>query len=248
MLARFLLLWTGAIISFWLTILSHKKKVPALTWIPAVFNVGCSSSCKNIEAHSSSLAAAASATYSASMELLATVSWSQEDQLHTSPLIVKMYPDVDLLQSHEPAQPLSAHPMSIVRGLAPETQVGLSRYLVTIKLCNSYCLSIGLDELVAQQLSSCAMTAGGIHCIYCWVAWHNQYHCVGYDDTKVWCWFDDNEVDGVGDKVGGVNTSVQLQWTTAYSSIYIQTADLLWVTFRHQVVVIQHTHYDEEQP
>ncbi|KAJ1597669.1 hypothetical protein NDA14_000162 [Ustilago hordei] len=51
---------------------------------------------------------------------------------------------------------------------------------------------------------------------------------------------DDNEVDGVGDKVGGVNTSVQcvdlmlevipgLQWTTAFSSVYIQTANLLWV-------------------
>ena len=46
---------------------------------------------------------------------------------------------------------------------------------------------------------------------------------------------DDNEVDGVGDKVGGVNTSVQcvdlmlevipgLQWTTAFGSIYIRTA------------------------
>ncbi|UTT90707.1 hypothetical protein NDA17_005483 [Ustilago hordei] len=51
---------------------------------------------------------------------------------------------------------------------------------------------------------------------------------------------DDNEVDGVGDKVGGVNTSVQcvdlmleviprLQWTTAFGSILIQTANLLWV-------------------
>ena len=67
------------------------------------------------------------------------------------------------------------------------------------------------------------------------------------------------EVDGVGDKVGGVNTSVQCvdlllevipgpQWTTAFGSIYIQTANLLWGAFRHQVVVIQHTHYDEEQP
>ncbi|SYW83588.1 uncharacterized protein UHO2_06802 [Ustilago hordei] len=52
-----------------------------------------------------------------------------------------------------------------VRGLAPETQVGLSRYLVTIKLCDSYCLGIGIDELVAWQLSSCTMTAGGICCI-----------------------------------------------------------------------------------
>ena len=50
---------------------------------------------------------------------------------------------------------------------------------------------------------------------------------------------DDNEVDGVGDKVGGINTSVQCvdlmlevipgpQWTTAFSSIYIWTANLLW--------------------
>ena len=46
---------------------------------------------------------------------------------------------------------------------------------------------------------------------------------------------DDNEVDGVGDKVGGVNTSVQCvdlmlevipgpQWTTAFGSILIRTA------------------------
>ncbi|UTT94807.1 hypothetical protein NDA17_002836 [Ustilago hordei] len=50
---------------------------------------------------------------------------------------------------------------------------------------------------------------------------------------------DDNEVDGVGDKVGGVNTSIQCvdlmlevipgpQWTTAFGSIYIRTANLLW--------------------
>ena len=36
-----------------------------------------------------------------------------------------------------------------VRGLAPETQVGLLRYSVTIKLCDSYCLSIS-DYQVAQ--------------------------------------------------------------------------------------------------
>ncbi|KAJ1045318.1 hypothetical protein NDA10_001632 [Ustilago hordei] len=51
---------------------------------------------------------------------------------------------------------------------------------------------------------------------------------------------DDNEVDGVGDKVGGINTSVQCvdlmlevipgpQWTTAFGSILIRTANLLWV-------------------
>ena len=39
-----------------------------------------------------------------------------------------------------------------------------------------------------------------------------------------------------------------LQWTTAFGSIYIQTTNLLWGTYRCQVVVIQHTHYDEEQP
>ncbi|SOV09099.1 uncharacterized protein UDID_18265 [Ustilago sp. UG-2017a] len=52
-----------------------------------------------------------------------------------------------------------------VRGLAPETQVGLSRYSVTIKLCDSYCLGISLGELIARRLSSCAMTAGGVCCI-----------------------------------------------------------------------------------
>ena len=50
---------------------------------------------------------------------------------------------------------------------------------------------------------------------------------------------DDNEVDGVGDEVGCVNTSVQCvdlmlevipgpQWTTAFGSVYIRTANLLW--------------------
>ena len=38
--------------------------------------------------------------------------------------------------------------MVVVRGLAPETQVGLSRYLVTIKLCNSYCLGISDYQVV----------------------------------------------------------------------------------------------------
>ena len=39
-----------------------------------------------------------------------------------------------------------------VRGLAPETQVGLSKYSVTIKLCDSYCLGIG-DYRVVQWRS-----------------------------------------------------------------------------------------------
>ena len=50
--------------------------------------------------------------------------------------------------------------VGIVRGLAPETQVGLSRFSVTIKLCDSYCLGIDLEELIARRLSSCAM--GGV--------------------------------------------------------------------------------------
>ncbi|SPC64103.1 uncharacterized protein UHOD_11401 [Ustilago sp. UG-2017b] len=36
--------------------------------------------------------------------------------------------------------------MKCVRGLAPETRVGLSGYSVTIKLCDSYCLGIGLGD------------------------------------------------------------------------------------------------------
>ncbi|SOV01636.1 uncharacterized protein UDID_18148 [Ustilago sp. UG-2017a] len=55
--------------------------------------------------------------------------------------------------------PLGNH---CVRGRAPETQVGLSRSSVTIQLCDSYCLGLGLEELVARQLSSCAVTAGGV--------------------------------------------------------------------------------------
>ncbi|SOV02733.1 uncharacterized protein UDID_18017 [Ustilago sp. UG-2017a] len=53
-------------------------------------------------------------------------------------------------------------PEGAVRGRAPETQVGLSRSSVTIQLCDSYCLGLGLEELVARQLSSCAVTAGGV--------------------------------------------------------------------------------------
>ncbi|KAJ1594147.1 hypothetical protein NDA12_007729 [Ustilago hordei] len=84
-------------------------------------------------------------------------------------------------------------------------------------------------------------------------AWENAVsHPIGYADgctnlSGVSCLkprsgvsVDDDEVDDVGDKVGGVNTSVQCvdlmleviprpQWTTAFGSIYIQTANLLWV-------------------
>ncbi|SPC61148.1 uncharacterized protein UHOD_11270 [Ustilago sp. UG-2017b] len=82
---------------------------------------------------------------------------------------------------------------------------------------------------------------------------------------------DDDEVDGVGDdkaevdrhdqyqyegdgEVGGVDEDTKVwlipgpQWTTAFGSIYIRTADLLWAAFGRQVVVIQHMHYNERQP
>ena len=44
-----------------------------------------------------------------------------------------------------------------VRGLAPETQVGLSRYSVTIELCDSYCLGIG-DYQVVRWRSLCILS------------------------------------------------------------------------------------------
>ena len=68
----------------------------------------------------------------------------------------------------------------------------------------------------------------------------------------------DGEVDGVGDKVGGVNTSVQCvdlmlevipgpQWTLP-SVLSISGPLPAMGAYGRQVVVIQHTHYDEEQP
>ena len=71
---------------------------------------------------------------------------------------------VPVLLPYEP----TASMLPVVRGRAPETQVGLSRSSVTIQLCDSYCLGLGLEELVARRLSSCAVTAGGVCCIrYC---------------------------------------------------------------------------------
>ncbi|SOV02074.1 uncharacterized protein UDID_18949 [Ustilago sp. UG-2017a] len=87
--------------------------------------------------------------------------------------------------------------MGAVRGRAPETQVGLSRHSVTIQLCDSYCLGLGLEELVPRRLSSCAVAM-------------TPRSGVSADGDKV---------DGVGDEVG---------WTTAFGSIYIRTANLLW--------------------
>ncbi|SOV06466.1 uncharacterized protein UDID_17477 [Ustilago sp. UG-2017a] len=49
---------------------------------------------------------------------------------------------------------------------------------------------------------------------------------------------DDDEADGVVAKVGGVGVIPRPQWTTAFGSIYIRTADLLWVTFGHQFICV----------
>ncbi|UTT90053.1 hypothetical protein NDA17_007286 [Ustilago hordei] len=119
--------------------------------------------------------------------------------------------------------------MYSVRGLAPETQVGLSRYLVTIKLCDSYCLGIGDYQLGTININVMMTPRSGVSVD------DDEVDGVGDEIGDV----DDNEVDGVGDKVGGINTSVQcvdlmlevipgLQWTTAFGSILIRTANLLW--------------------
>ena len=87
--------------------------IPALTCIPVVVGADCLNLLKNIMVQINSLAAPASATYSASTELFATVGWSLDDQLHMSPSIANMYPEVNLQQLHDPAQSLSAQPASI---------------------------------------------------------------------------------------------------------------------------------------
>ncbi|KAJ1045367.1 hypothetical protein NDA10_006306 [Ustilago hordei] len=95
--------------------------------------------------------------------------------------------------------------LASVRGLAPETQLGTIN--INVMMTPRSGVSVDDDEVdgVSDEIGD-----------------------VG-----------DNEVDGVGDKVGGVNTSVQCvdlmlevipgpQWTTAFGSIYIRTANLLW--------------------
>ncbi|KAJ1040630.1 hypothetical protein NDA10_005558 [Ustilago hordei] len=94
---------------------------------------------------------------------------------------------------------------NLVRGLAPETQLGT----ININVMMTPRSGVSVDD--------------------------DEVDGVGDEIGDV----DDNEVDGVGDKVGGVNTSVQCvdlmlevipgpQWTTAFGSIYIRTANLLW--------------------
>ncbi|KAJ1579126.1 hypothetical protein NDA12_007743 [Ustilago hordei] len=93
----------------------------------------------------------------------------------------------------------------VVRGLAPETQLGT----IDINVMMTPRSGVSVDDDEVDGVGD------------------------GIGDV------DDNEVDGVGDKVGGVNTSVQCvdlmlevipgpQWTTAFGSIYIRTANLLW--------------------
>ncbi|KAJ1574047.1 hypothetical protein NDA12_002928 [Ustilago hordei] len=107
-----------------------------------------------------------------------------------------------------------------VRGLAPETQLGT----ININVMMTPRSGVGVDD---DEVDDVGDEIGDVD--------DNEVDGV---DGKVGG-VDDNEVDGVGDKVGGVNTSVQCvdlmlevipgpQWTTAFGSIYIRTANLLW--------------------
>ncbi|SPC67995.1 uncharacterized protein UHOD_12205 [Ustilago sp. UG-2017b] len=94
--------------------------------------------------------------------------------------------------------------MPCVRGLAPETRVDLLGYSVTIKLCDSYCLGIGLGELRRSATIKLRDDSG----------WRSLYTLSSGVSV------DDNEVDGVGDNAGGVGVIPGPQWTTAFGSIY----------------------------
>ncbi|SOV09243.1 uncharacterized protein UDID_18531 [Ustilago sp. UG-2017a] len=116
---------------------------------------------------------------------------------------------------------LAALPVSQWAFRTPETQVGLSGYSVTIKLCDSYCLGIGLDELRRSATIKLRNDR---------VARHDQYRYEG-----------DGEVGGVNEdtKVWLCRLSLEVipgpQWTTAFGSILIRTADLLWAAFGCQL-------------
>ncbi|KAJ1570213.1 hypothetical protein NDA12_004037 [Ustilago hordei] len=112
--------------------------------------------------------------------------------------LVVMYTDANWA-----SDPTNGH--RSVRGLAPETQLGT----ININVMMTPRSGVSVDD--------------------------DEVDGVGDEIGDV----DDNEVDGVGDKVGGVNTSVQCvdlmlevipgpQWTTAFGSILIRTANLLW--------------------
>ncbi|KAJ1037955.1 hypothetical protein NDA10_007986 [Ustilago hordei] len=107
-----------------------------------------------------------------------------------------------------------------VRGLAPETQLGT----ININVMMTPRSGVSVDD---DEVDGVGDEIGDVD--------DNEVDGVGDKVGGV----DDNEVDGVGDKVGGVNTSVQCvdlmlevipgpQWTTAFGSIYIRTANLLW--------------------
>ncbi|KAJ1599468.1 hypothetical protein NDA14_002693 [Ustilago hordei] len=108
----------------------------------------------------------------------------------------------------------------VVRGLAPETQLGT----ININVMMTPRSGVGVDD---DEVDGVGDEIGDV----------DDNEVDGVDDKVGGV--DDNEVDGVGDKVGGVNTSVQCvdlmlevipgpQWTTAFGSIYIRTANLLW--------------------
>lgn len=141
--------------------------VTAVTWITDVFGSNWSSSRRNIDIHSISLAAAANATYSISTELFTTVSWSQEDQLQVNPSTANTYPDVEQWQFHNPAQLELAHPVSTY--LLPVTfavrvaSMVPFRYL-KIRLAVIRCSLNGLAANQAHWLTAKAIS-GRVPCV-----------------------------------------------------------------------------------
>ncbi|KAJ1578813.1 hypothetical protein NDA12_007850 [Ustilago hordei] len=126
---------------------------------------------------------------------------------------------VDSFDTASPPQNLLAGYL-YVRGLAPETQLGT----ININVMMTPRSGVSVDD---DEVDGVDDEIGDVD--------DNEVDGVGDKVGGV----DDNEVDGVGDKVGGVNTSVQCvdlmlevipgpQWTTAFGSIYIRTANLLW--------------------
>ncbi|SPC64299.1 uncharacterized protein UHOD_11717 [Ustilago sp. UG-2017b] len=88
-----------------------------------------------------------------------------------------------------------------VRGLAPETQVGLSGYSATIKLCDDSGWRLWY---VLSQVS--AGLCG--HSVQRWlgtISIDTMVMMTPRSGVSV----DDDEIDSVGGKVGGVDTSVQ---------------------------------------
>ena len=64
---------------------------------------------------------------------------------------------------------------------------------------------------------------------------------------KVWCEYGLVASTQVSSVLTKLEVTPRPQWMTAFGSIEIWTTGLLRTTFRRQEMVIQHTHFDEEQ-